>query len=359
MSAASTGTWQGVMPDGAGYFRGAGGKGRPLEGWTPVNPTGRPTVAQLHAAAPKAVKLNRHGFPVRPGAQPCDYYMKFRQCKYKANCAFDHPEELPDIQAAGLNRQGLPLRPGAPRCATWLRTGSCQYGAACKCDHPESEPVTGAPVQVESLFTMHKNEKKRLAATMAASEIARNLTIGGAAPAPGPAAAAAQAPAAVPVPQPAPPAPPADPQEATVALPWNCVSCGEPNKAARSVCNGCQKPRVPQALQGLLKATTPAVETSSSAPSQPAAAEAGADGAGSRKRRRGGWDKDEVAASSSAAAVKSVAEMLKTWTPTEQQLEAMSVEDLQTVLKQWKAHTTFTTKEPLLRKAKKVLWNIG
>jgi len=47
--------------------------------------------------------------------------------------------------------------------------------------------------------------------------------------------------------------------------------------------------------------------------------------------------------------------MVKNWVPTEKQLEAMSVEDLQRILREWKADSKFNTRDALLAKAKKII----
>eukprot|EP00747_Dinoflagellata_sp_TGD_P044856 gnl/TRDRNA2_/TRDRNA2_143508_c0_seq2.p1 gnl/TRDRNA2_/TRDRNA2_143508_c0~~gnl/TRDRNA2_/TRDRNA2_143508_c0_seq2.p1 ORF type:complete len:327 (-),score=48.62 gnl/TRDRNA2_/TRDRNA2_143508_c0_seq2:61-921(-) len=191
-SRASSGTWQGRLPDGtpiSGNWEGrmppASGSGAPpmpMEHGIP----GRPPFG---AQVPAATKLNKHGYPIRPEATPCEFYIKFRKCKHRERCIYDHPDDLPDIQSGGLNSVGLPLRPGAPRCASWMRTGTCSYGHTCRCDHPEAEEhlkpiMKSIPTQAETLFTTHivKNEGKRMAtmaANLAAAEIAKRLSIGG------------------------------------------------------------------------------------------------------------------------------------------------------------------------------------
>lgn len=57
-------------------------------------------------------------------------------------------------------------------------------------------------------------------------------------------------------------------------------------------------------------------------------------------------------ASASAARIE---QMVNQWRPSEQQLEAMTVEELQTLLKQWKVSTKFTTKDALLAKVRKAM----
>lgn len=109
-----------------------------------------------------ATMTNSLGNPIRPGQPPCAFYVKTGTCSYGATCKFDHPEEYtvlntgaeappkrpPVAQATGFNSQGLPLRPGSQPCSFFLKTGSCSYGATCRWDHPEglggSQPQ-GAP----------------------------------------------------------------------------------------------------------------------------------------------------------------------------------------------------------------------
>ena len=42
------------------------------------------------------------------------------------------------MEEASLNSVGLPLRPGAQPCQYFLRRGKCAFGTQCKHDHPES-----------------------------------------------------------------------------------------------------------------------------------------------------------------------------------------------------------------------------
>lgn len=95
---------------------------------------------------------NSLGHPVRPGQPACAFFVKNGTCSYSGTCKFDHPEEYTVLGAAtggvapkpqsraaatSFNSQGLPLRPGAEPCTFFLKTGSCSYGATCKWDHPE------------------------------------------------------------------------------------------------------------------------------------------------------------------------------------------------------------------------------
>lgn len=220
------------------------------------------------------MKLNSRGYPIRPGAQPCEHYLKFRECGYKLACRWDHPEELPEIKLAGHNSKGLPLRPGAAFCMTFIRTGACPWGPTCRCDHPEPEPAPN-PAATAS---------KRMAAQQAALEIAKGLQ--------------------------------------------------QQGEAARL-----------QAEKGLQQRGGAARPQTEEAPPK------------DDKKRRRGWDDEEMQSAKAALRASSakLEEMVKSWIPTEKQLDAMDVEQLQTVLKSWRSPTTFTTKDALLAKAKKVI----
>lgn len=98
-----------------------------------------------------ATAVNSLGYPLRPGQPPCAFYSKTGVCSYGPTCKFDHPEEYavlnqgaeappkkpPVAPAVGFNSQGLPMRPGSQPCSFFLKTGSCSYGATCRWDHPE------------------------------------------------------------------------------------------------------------------------------------------------------------------------------------------------------------------------------
>mmetsp|Transcript_80928 Transcript_80928/g.182591 ORF Transcript_80928/g.182591 Transcript_80928/m.182591 type:complete len:135 (+) Transcript_80928:65-469(+) len=108
------------------------------------------------------------------------------------------------------------------------------------------------------------------------------------------------------------------------------------------------------------EASDPATPAANGPPTPAEAKEASSEGRPERKRRRG-WDAEEpksVAAASSMAAKMSAARMeamVKSWVPTEAQLDAMSVEELQRVLAAWKADSKFNSKDALLAKAKKII----
>lgn len=255
--------------------------------------------------------FNSKGFPLRPGQQQCDFYLKFRDCKYGKGCCWDHPEELPDIQYLGRNSKGLPLRPGAMRCAAYLRTGTCAYGEECRCDHPEGEAMSVAPGGPATAATAAAlaTQRKRQAAQQAALEIARSIG-GGSAPAgaTGPAAGALAS------------AGPPQPQDS-------------------------QQPQRPQAQRPPEPQEQEVVKEEDKAGGRP-----------ERKRRRG-WDTESVAASAAAskAASAQMEAMVKSWVPSESQLDKMSTEELQRVLNAWKADSKFTTRDALLAKAKKII----
>lgn len=102
-----------------------------------------------------AMDMNSLGYPVRPGAQPCTFFVKTGTCSYGMACKWDHPEEYTPLAAnhphgpppiptptkieapAGFNTLGYPVREGTPPCQFFMNTGSCSYGAKCKWDHPE------------------------------------------------------------------------------------------------------------------------------------------------------------------------------------------------------------------------------
>jgi len=95
------------------------------------------------------VKLTSEGFPSRPDAEQCMFFMRTGSCKFGANCRYDHPEGAAAAiklaagskgadppPPAALNEQNLPLRPGEPHCAFYLRSGNCKFGTSCRFDHP-------------------------------------------------------------------------------------------------------------------------------------------------------------------------------------------------------------------------------
>uniref|UniRef100_A0A6T9YPE5 C3H1-type domain-containing protein n=1 Tax=Bigelowiella natans TaxID=227086 RepID=A0A6T9YPE5_BIGNA len=87
--------------------------------------------------------FNEKGYPSRPGQPQCQFYMKTGECKFGATCRFDHPfhvQVTPHLNmrpADRVNSKGLPLRPGVQPCSFYMKTGDCKFGITCKFDHPE------------------------------------------------------------------------------------------------------------------------------------------------------------------------------------------------------------------------------
>jgi len=99
----------------------------------------------LHGSGPETSYLNSSGFPMRPGQEVCSYFKRTGLCRYSTTCKWDHPEEfthlgkdlLPKVEVAGFNPAGYPIRPGAEACFFYIKNGICKFGANCKWDHPE------------------------------------------------------------------------------------------------------------------------------------------------------------------------------------------------------------------------------
>eukprot|EP00930_Biecheleria_cincta_P069867 TRINITY_DN5754_c0_g1_i1.p1 TRINITY_DN5754_c0_g1~~TRINITY_DN5754_c0_g1_i1.p1 ORF type:complete len:759 (+),score=115.25 TRINITY_DN5754_c0_g1_i1:197-2473(+) len=111
------------------------------------------------AGAVGAVRLNSSGFPMRPGKEPCHFYLRTGKCSYGSNCHKDHPEVSPAVASPSatveLNSCGLPLRPGMELCIPYVRTGTCIFGIKCVKHHPEMQAhalrtQTSDPVQLNS-----------------------------------------------------------------------------------------------------------------------------------------------------------------------------------------------------------------
>ncbi|CAK0865998.1 unnamed protein product [Prorocentrum cordatum] len=152
------------------------------------------------------VKLNESGYPRRADAKDCEHYVRTGECKFGAQCRYNHPssgrassagqwaasqgqdstsrqsawqsdashasfqtarrweerkngkaehwqqenkESQPRQQEwreprewsrdadAELNAKGFPLRPGEQDCQHYVKTGECKFGAQCKWNHPE------------------------------------------------------------------------------------------------------------------------------------------------------------------------------------------------------------------------------
>lgn len=134
------------------------------------------------------------GFPVRPDAEDCSFFIRNGTCKFGMNCKFNHPphhrkfqgvkvkakEECVDSATQNatendesvykdqinckyfdrpggckfgkackfnhsrkfnptlkLNFMGLPIRLGERECPFYMRNGSCKFGASCRFNHPD------------------------------------------------------------------------------------------------------------------------------------------------------------------------------------------------------------------------------
>eukprot|EP00397_Hematodinium_sp_SG-2012_P023052 GEMP01023925.1.p1 GENE.GEMP01023925.1~~GEMP01023925.1.p1 ORF type:complete len:395 (+),score=63.54 GEMP01023925.1:54-1238(+) len=96
-----------------------------------------------------SVDFNSRGFPIRPDATECEFYSKTQECKFGCTCKYNHPEpEAPksglfqpianvQVRAMGVNSMGYPRRPGAQPCAYFMKSGQCKFAQSCKFDHPD------------------------------------------------------------------------------------------------------------------------------------------------------------------------------------------------------------------------------
>mmetsp|Transcript_37130 Transcript_37130/g.78757 ORF Transcript_37130/g.78757 Transcript_37130/m.78757 type:complete len:545 (+) Transcript_37130:128-1762(+) len=119
---------------------------------------------QVPTAQGVGTAVNSAGYPLNPGSPDCAFYMKTGQCKFASTCKFNHPEGLA-TQVAGapvtapgayqsgsggktLNSAGYPLAPGVEDCQHFLKTGTCKYSSSCKYNHPEgyATQIAQAPV---------------------------------------------------------------------------------------------------------------------------------------------------------------------------------------------------------------------
>ncbi|WOK95753.1 zinc finger CCCH domain-containing protein 37 isoform X2 [Canna indica] len=127
------------------------------------------------AVGPESVDISI--LPERPSEPICSFYMKTGNCKFGANCKFNHPKDLQlssneqdsgknglqepagqDGRASGddskstkvyvpftpallHNSKGLPIRPGEPDCPFYLKTGSCKYSSTCRFNHPDRNAI--------------------------------------------------------------------------------------------------------------------------------------------------------------------------------------------------------------------------
>jgi len=104
-----------------------------------------------------AGSLNSAGFPLNPGQQDCQFFMKVGNCKFGATCKYNHPEGIATVvagdgsamaapagESASTNSMGFPLNPGSQDCGFYMKTGNCKFGATCKFNHPEGMATTAA-----------------------------------------------------------------------------------------------------------------------------------------------------------------------------------------------------------------------
>ena len=71
-------------------------------------------------------------YPRRPGAQPCQYYLKTGKCNYFQRCKFDHPFRDKSLLTA-LSRRD---------CFDFVQSGTCPYGTSCKYNHPPRQVLS-------------------------------------------------------------------------------------------------------------------------------------------------------------------------------------------------------------------------
>ncbi|GAA0162250.1 protein phosphatase [Lithospermum erythrorhizon] len=77
-------------------------------------------------------------YPERVGEPACQYYLKMGTCKFGASCKFHHPRDTGgSSNVVRLNVHGFPLRPEGKHCSHYLKTGQCKYGITCKFHHPQ------------------------------------------------------------------------------------------------------------------------------------------------------------------------------------------------------------------------------
>jgi hypothetical protein len=99
--------------------------------------------------------LNSRGYPVRPGAAVCQYYLDYNKCSYGTSCVMHHPD-IPggtdndtwsDFSDEGpkLNKRGYIRRPGKAICSFYQKSGHCGFGPQCRFDHPEGIDGPMAP----------------------------------------------------------------------------------------------------------------------------------------------------------------------------------------------------------------------
>ncbi|CAM8991839.1 unnamed protein product [Rhodiola kirilowii] len=76
----------------------------------------------------------------------CKYYMSAGGCKYGKACRFNHYRERPTVVPVfEYNFLGLPKRPGEKECPYYMRNGSCKYAANCRFNHPDPTAASDSP----------------------------------------------------------------------------------------------------------------------------------------------------------------------------------------------------------------------
>lgn len=96
----------------------------------------------FQAAAAEA--FNSKGYPLRSGVQVCPFFAKTLECKFSSTCKFDHTEGMQYSDGTQTNSLGHPIRPGQAQCSFFIKNGCCSYGLTCKFDHPEEYTALGA-----------------------------------------------------------------------------------------------------------------------------------------------------------------------------------------------------------------------
>uniref|UniRef100_A0A7N0UXD9 C3H1-type domain-containing protein n=1 Tax=Kalanchoe fedtschenkoi TaxID=63787 RepID=A0A7N0UXD9_KALFE len=82
----------------------------------------------------------------RPMQVECKYYLSAGGCKYGKACRFSHSRERPTVvPVSEYNFLGLPIRPGEKECPYYMRNGSCKYAATCRFNHPDPTAGSNSP----------------------------------------------------------------------------------------------------------------------------------------------------------------------------------------------------------------------
>jgi len=116
------------------------------EGVDVASVAANPLAAQGIFSTPPAESFNSKGYPLRPGQPICTFFAKTGECKFSTTCKFDHTEGVSFDEAQNLqtNSLGHPLRPGQPVCNFYAKNGTCSFSGTCKFDHPEEYAALGA-----------------------------------------------------------------------------------------------------------------------------------------------------------------------------------------------------------------------